>query len=198
MRRTSRSALILCLASTASLAQISLRDIPFVPLEANCPIGMQATLEKGGNLLAVQRLQVILTKWPSFDIVASRITVHGIAPVANRPEPSEITERLDLNRIVDHPRPTASTGNAPHAPTEPKETPAGQGQMPLLDEILRTIGTGPVLVRGHSRDSRWYAEVSGFSAVNSIDLESVSYADGTSWHAPNGTPCRVSVVPSVW
>ena len=118
MRRTSRSALILCLASTASLAQISLRDIPFVPLEANCPIGMQATLEKGGNLLATQRLQVILTKWPSFDIVASRITVHGIAPVANRPEPSEITESLDLNRIVDHPRPTASTGNAPQAPTE--------------------------------------------------------------------------------
>jgi hypothetical protein len=197
MRRTSRSALILCLASTASLAQISLRDILFVPLEANCPIGMQATLEKGGNLLATQRLQVILTKWPSFDIVASRITVHGIAPVANRPQPSEITESLDLNRIVDRPTPTASTGNAPQAPTEPKETLAGQGQMPGLDEILRTIGTGPVLVRGHSRDSRWYAWVSGFTAV-SIDLESVSYADGTSWHASNGTPCRVSVVPSVW
>ena len=51
MRRTSRSALILCLASTASLAQISVRDI-FVPLESNCPIGIHATLEKSGNLLA--------------------------------------------------------------------------------------------------------------------------------------------------
>jgi hypothetical protein len=185
MRRTSRSALILCLASTASLAQISLRDIPFVPLEANCPIGMQATLEKGGNLLATQRLQVILTKWPSFDIVASRITVHGIAPVANRPQPSEITESLDLNRIVDHPRPNASTGNAPQAPTE--------NTLPWLPPLAE-----PVIVRFNSRDSRWYAWVSGFTAVNSIDLESVSYADGTSWHASNGTPCRVSVVPSVW
>ena len=185
MRRTSRSALILCLASTASLAQISLRDIPFVPLEANCPIGMQATLEKGGNLLATQRLQVILTKWPSFDIVASRITVHGIAPVANRPEPSEITERLDLNRIVDHPRPVVSPGNVSHASTGnvlPWLSPPGE----------------PVIVRVSSPDSRWYAWVTGFPAVSFVDLESVTYADGTSWHASNGTPCRVQVVPSVW
>ena len=196
MRRTRRTALVLCLASTASLAQISLRDIPFVPLEANCPIGIRATLEKGGNLLATQRLQVILTKWPSFPIVATRITVHGMAPVADRPEPSEITESLDLNRIVDYHTPVASTGNISHASTEPKEAPAGQ--MAGLDEILGTIGTGPVIVRVSSRDSRWYAWVTGFTAVNSVDLESVSYADGTSWHASNGTPCRVSVVPSGW
>jgi hypothetical protein len=37
MRRTSRTALILCLASTASLAQISARNIHFEPLQANCP-----------------------------------------------------------------------------------------------------------------------------------------------------------------
>ena len=198
MSRAIGLALILCLASTASLAQIAPADRPVIPLESDCPIGIHATMEKNEHPLAAQRLQVSLTEWPSFAIVASRITVHGLAPVANRPEPSEITESLDLNRIVDHPRPTASTGNAPQAPTEPKETPAGQGQMPRLDEILRTIGTGPVLVRGHSGDSRWYAWVRGFTAVNSIDLESVSYADGTSWHASNGTPCRVSVVPSVW
>lgn len=185
MRQATRSALILCLASTASLAQISVRDISFVPLEANCPIGIQATLEKSGNLLAAQRLQVVLTQWPPFGIVASRVTVHGIAPVAIRSEPSEITESLDLNRIVDHPRPVASTGIVPHASTEnilPWLPPAGE----------------PVIVRVNSPDSRWYAWVSGFTAVSSIDLEFVSYADGTSWHASNGTPCRVSVVPSVW
>jgi hypothetical protein len=185
MRRTSRTALILCLASTASLAQISVRDIPFVPLEANCPIGIRATLEKSGNLLAAQRLQVILSQWPPFGIVATRITVHGTAPVANRPEPSEITESLDLSRIVNYPRPVASTGNVTHASTEnvlPWLPPPGE----------------PVIVRVSSPDSRWYAWVSGFTAVDSVDLESVSYADGTSWHASNGMPCRVSVVPSVW
>jgi hypothetical protein len=185
MRRTSMPALILCLASTASLAQISLRDSRFVPLEANCPIGIQAKLEKSGNLLAPQRLQVILSQWPPSGIVASRITVHGMAPVANRPEPSEITESLDLNRIVNYPRPVASTGNLPHASTEnvlPWLSPPGE----------------PVIVRVSSPDSRWYAWVTGFTAVNSVDLESLSYADGTSWHASNGTPCRVSVVPSVW
>jgi hypothetical protein len=188
MRRTRRTALIFCLTSTASLAQISLRDIPFVPLEANCPIGIRATLEKGGNLLAAQRLQVILTRWPSFFIVATRITVHGMAPVAKRPESSEITESLDLNRIVDHHPPVASAGNVPHASTEnvlPWLPPQGE---PV---IVRSV-------RGSSPDTRWYAWVKGFTAVNSVDLESVSYADGTSWHASNGTPCRVSVVPSVW
>jgi hypothetical protein len=30
-----------------------------------------------------------------------------------------------------------------------------------------------------ARDSRWYAWVSGFTAVDFVDLESVSYADGT-------------------
>ncbi len=185
MRRTRRTALILCLASTASLAQISLRDIPFVPLEANCPIGIRATLEKSGNLLAAQRLQVILSQWPPFGIVATRITVHGMAPVANRPEPSEISESLDLNRIVNYPRPVASTGNVPHASTE--------NVMPWLPPPGK-----PVIVRVSSPDSRWYAWVGGFTAVNSVDLESVSYADGTSWHASNGTPCRVSVLPAVW
>jgi hypothetical protein len=96
----SRLTLILCLASTALLAQTPVRDI-FMPLEADCPIGIRATLEKSGNLLPAQRLQVTLTKGSSFRIVASRITVHGVAAVANHPEPSEITESLDLNRILD-------------------------------------------------------------------------------------------------
>jgi hypothetical protein len=185
MRRTSRTALILCLASTASLAQISARDIPFVPLEANCPIGIRATLEKSGNLLAAQRLQVILSQWPPFGIVASRITVHGMAPGGDRPEPSESTESLDLNRIVNYPGPIDSSGNVPHASTE--------NVLPWLPPLGE-----PVIVRVSSPDSRWYAWVSGFTAVNSVDLESVSYADGTSWHASNGTPCRVSVLPAVW
>jgi hypothetical protein len=184
MRRTRRTALILCLVSTASLAQISLRDIPFVPLEANCPIGIQARLEKSGSLLAAQRLQVILSQWPPFGIVASRVTVHGMAPVGDRPEPSAIMESLDLNRIVNYPSPVASTGNVPHPTTE--------NVMPWLP----TSGE-PVIVRVSSPDSRWYAWVSGFTAVNSVDLESVSYADGTSWHASNGTHCRVSVLPAV-
>ena len=181
MSGTSRLPLILCLASTASLAQI----------EANCPVGIRATLEKSGNLLPAQRLQVTLTKWPSFDIVASRITVHGIAAVAEHSEPSETTESLDLNRIVDHPRP-APVSNMPYASTEPKEAPEGQGQLSALNEILGTMSE-PILVRHHSADSRWYGWVSGFTVVNSVNLESVSYADGTSWHASDGRRCRVPV-----
>jgi len=177
MRRTGRMALILCLISIASLAQISVRDIPFVLLAANCPIGIQATLEKSGSSLAAERLQVILSRWPPLGIVASRITLHGIAPGADRPEPFEISKSLDLARIVSYPRPLASTENVlPWLP------PPGE----------------PVIARVSSPDSRWYAWVTGFTAVNSVDLESLSYADGTSWHASNGTPCRVSVVPSVW
>jgi hypothetical protein len=185
MRRTSRTVLILCLVSTSSLAQVSLRDIPFVPLEANCPICVRATLEKSGNLLAAQRLQVILGQWPPSGIVATRITVHGMAPVANRREPSEITESLDLSRIVNYPRLVASTGNVSHASTGnvlPWLPPPGE----------------PVIVRVSSPDSRWYAWLTGFTTVSFVDLESATYADGTSWHASNGTPCRVQTVPSVW
>ena len=101
-----------------------------------------------------------------------------ITQQTNSPEPSEITESLDLNRIVD-PRPHASTENV----------------LPSLPPLAE-----PVIVRSTLRppDSRWYAGVSGFIAVNSVDLESISYADGTRWHASNGKTCRVSLGSSVW
>ena len=190
MNRTSKLVLVLCLFSAASLAQISIRDSPFVPLAADCPIGIRATLEKGGNLVPAQRLQVILTKSPSFGIVASRITVHGVVVVANRPEPSEITESLDLNRILD-PRLIGSPGSLPA--WHPYPTGDLQGILPPL--------AAPVIVQRstpRSPDSRWYAWATGFAAVHSVDLESVSFADGTSWHATDGRPCRVSVGSSVW
>jgi hypothetical protein len=112
MSRASRLTFILCLAWTASLAQIAAENTPVVPLEADCPIGLRATVEKNGNLLAAQRLQVTLTQWPPFGIVASRVIVHGIASVANRPEPSEIVQNLDLNRILDS-RLIGSPGSLP-------------------------------------------------------------------------------------
>ena len=99
MSRAIGLALILCLASTASLAQIAPADRPVIPLESDCPIGIHATMEKNEHPLAAQRLQVSLTEWPSFAIVASRITVHGIAPVSNSPELSEITKSLSLIRL---------------------------------------------------------------------------------------------------
>ncbi len=196
MRRTSRSTLILCLASTASLAQTSVSDRSIVPLETSCPIAMQATLEKGGTLLAVQRLEVTLTKWPSFPIIASRITVRGIAPVGNLREPSEVTESLDLNRVVDQPGPVASTANVSHASPEN----VMQNVMPWLPPPSQPVmvRSQPGIISLHSSGSRWYAWVNGFTAINSIDLESVSYADSTSWHASKGTPCRISVGSSVW
>jgi hypothetical protein len=197
MSGASRLALILCLLSTASSAQISVRDRPFVPLETDCPIGIRVTLEKGGDLLPAQRLQVTLTKWPSFAIVASRISVHGIAAVANRPEPFEIVQSLDLNRILD-PRLIGSPGSLPV--WQPYPTGDLQGILPPF--------AAPVIVRSwsgrspdstpRSSDSRWYAWVSGFTTIKFIDLESVSYADGTSWHVSNGKTCRVSVGSSVW
>jgi hypothetical protein len=184
MRRTVRLALILCLVSTASLAQTSAREKSFVPLGASCPIGIQAVIEKRETALAFQRLQVILTGWPPRSVIASRVTVRGMAPVADGPGLSEIAESLDLIR-PDRPRPVAPTGNTLQSSAE--------NPMPWLPPIGQ-----PVIVRVTSRDSRWYAWVSGLIDVSSIDLESVSYADGTSWHASNGAPCRVAVVPSAW
>jgi hypothetical protein len=190
VNRASKLVLVLCLVSAASLAQISVRNSAVVSLEADCPIGIRATLERRGSLVPAQRLQVTLTKWPSFGIVASRITVHGIVAVANRPELSEITESVDLNRILD-PRLIGSPGSLPV--WQPYPTGDLQGVLPPL--------AAPVIIRSataRSPDSRWYAWVSGFNAVNFIDLESATYADGTSWNASNGKTCRVSVGSSVW
>jgi hypothetical protein len=66
-----RLALIFCLALTASLARIAAEDTPVVPLEADCPIGIRATVERNDHSLATQRLQVTLTGWLSFAIVVS-------------------------------------------------------------------------------------------------------------------------------
>jgi hypothetical protein len=70
-----RFTLIVCLASRASFAQIPLKDVALVPVEADCPVGVRAMLEKGGNLLIAQRLQVTLTKWPSFGIMRSTLSI---------------------------------------------------------------------------------------------------------------------------
>jgi hypothetical protein len=108
-----------------------------------------------------------------------------MAPVANRREPSEITESLDLSRIVNYPRLVASTGNVSHASTGnvlPWLSPPGE----------------PVIVRVSSPDSRWYAWVTGFPAVSFVDLESVTYADGTSarleWNALPGAGSSFGLV----
>jgi len=180
MNRVTRLAFILSLASTASVAQVSVMDFPFVPLETSCPIGVRATLEKSRSLFAPQRLEVTLTN-VHLPVSTLRITVHGVAPVAESPAPSEIGESLDLNRVMA-PRPPAST--------EPKKT--GQGEMAALDDILGTIGT-PVIIRSSTGPQRWYGWVTGFTAVNFIDLDSVSCSDGTSWHASNGKTCRISL-----
>jgi hypothetical protein len=205
MSRAIRLTLILCLASAASLTQAAAQDAPGVPTEADCPIGMRATIEKSEHPLAAQRLELTLTKWPSFAIVASRITVHGVANGANSAESPEITRSLDVDRIPEYARP-ASTRNVPSASTEQKATPAGQGLPAELIDVLGPL-TNPVLVSGNgprilkfdvgAPESRWYAWVSGFRAVNSVDLESVSYADGSRWHAPNGKTCRVFIRSSV-
>jgi hypothetical protein len=187
MNRVTRLAFILSLASTASVAQVSVMDFPFVPLETGCPIGVRATLEKTRILFAPQRLEVTLTN-VHLPVSALRITVHGVAPVADIPTPSETGESLDLNRVMA-PR--------PYPPTEQKQSPKGQGEMAALDDVLGTIGT-PVILRSSSGPQRWYGWVTGFTAVNFIDLDSVSYGDGTSWHAANGKTCRLSLGSSPW
>ena len=181
MNRVSRLALILSLTSTASLAQVSVKGFPSPLRDTNCPIGVRATLERSRSLFAPQRLEVTLTDH-HFPVSSLGITVHGMAPVAYSPAQSETTESLVLNRVTD-PRPYPST--------EQKESPKGQGQMGELDAILGTIGQ-PVLVRS-TWPQRWYAWVTGFTSVNFIGLDSVSYADGTSWQAPNGKACRISL-----
>jgi hypothetical protein len=50
----------------------------------------------------------------------------------------------------------------------------------------------------HPDDAGWYSWVVGFTAVNSIELDSVNFADGTSWHAADGKTCRVPVSSSTW
>jgi hypothetical protein len=124
---------------------------------------------------------------PSFAIVASRITVHSIAPGANSAEPSEITRSFDLAPIPEYTRP-APTPNVASASSEQKEPSLGQ-EMPAEPKAVLGPLTGSILVSSSgprilkvdfgARDSRWYAWVSGFTAVDFVDLESVSYADGT-------------------
>jgi hypothetical protein len=131
MNRVTRLPFILFLAATASVAQVSVMDFHFVQLETGCPIGVRATLEKTRSLFAPQRLEVTLT-YVHLPVSALRITVDGVAPVADSPAPSEIGESLDLNRMMA-PR--------PYAPTEQKQSAKGQGEMAALDDVLGTIGT---------------------------------------------------------
>jgi hypothetical protein len=186
-----RIALVLYLASSTLSAQTPGKDVPSGPLEGDCPIVVHATLDGRVNRLPIQRLQVTLSQRPASAIVAARVTVHGIAGGLNHSENFENETSVDLNKVRD-PRPVGSPGSLPPI-WQPHPTGDFQGVLPPLG--LRIIIKS---ASSRSSESRWYAWVSGFSAVNFVDVESVSYADGTTWHVVNGKTCRVSVGQSVW
>lgn len=60
-------------------------------------------------------------------------------------------------------------------------------------EIAKTIAYDQTLAEGHS--SSFDVAVANFSTVTSIDLDSVTYSDGSGWHPENRKYCRAVGLP---
>jgi hypothetical protein len=74
-------------------------------------------------------------------------------------------------------------------------TPAGRvfPLAPLSPDAARSLNL--VLTLAPGRDATTDLRLESFSAVTSIELQSVSYADGTTWHADSQTRCQIAPDP---
>jgi hypothetical protein len=186
MNHTRVLPLLFLLGSTAFSQTADKHAPPVSPLErfssaalqANCPIQLKASLYVVGKTAGVepiengrtterrQRIHITLAN-PESQVASVRLTVHGL-PVGLR---------AGVDPAVAHPVREGS----PVVHNNPAE-------------IQQTISFDRALGAGQSASMD--VSVQDFSSVSSIDLNSVTYSDGSSWHAANHKYCQAVAIPT--
>jgi hypothetical protein len=147
-------------------------------LQANCPIQLKASLYVVGEMAGVERIENgrttdrghrihITLANPESEVASVRLTVHGF-PVG---------VRVGVDPAVAHPGHEGS----PVAHNNPAE-------------IQKTIFFDRALRAGQSASMD--VPVHDFTTVSSIDLNSVTYSDGSSWHSANHKYCQAVGLPT--
>ena len=155
-----------------------LKQFSSAPLQANCPIQLKASLYVVGGITGVepiennrtaergQRIHITLAN-PKSEAASVWLTVHGF-PVGVRAgiDPA-VAYRGHEGTAVVHDNPA---------------------------EIQQTISFDRAL--GARESASMDVPVQDFSVVSSIDLNSVTYSDGSGWHPANHKYCQAVGIPT--
>jgi hypothetical protein len=147
-------------------------------LQANCPIQLKASLyvigrtagvepiEKGQTTERGQRIHITLAN-PEAQVDSVRLTLYGLPTGIRAGVSPAVAYRGHEGTAVVHNDPA---------------------------EIQQTISFDRLLRMGQS--SSIDVSVQDFSSVSSIDLNSITYSDGSSWHPANHKYCQAVVLPT--
>jgi hypothetical protein len=151
--------------------QISAFSFIAMPASNGCPVSMRAQQRGGGDLLSVNRSQDNRS-----DTVAQRIHLVLENTAAN-------LARITGGRVTVH-------GTS----AKPRSIVAGIAQDGMRDATKTFTLSFDI---GENEAASANLLLRGFTSVQSVTLEAVTYADGSSWSPSSGKTCRVSPDPLV-
>jgi len=136
-----------------------------LPTVEVCPVGMQARQRPGGYLRSVRNE-------PRVEGLAQRIYLTLTGKSSTQISKAVVTARglSAKNRVLPA---LSNEGNA--------------------SDITKTLSL--TFSPGSGRTVSTNLVLAGFTAVNSIELESVTFSDGSTWRFSGGTSCRVTPDP---
>ena len=134
---------------------------------ANCPMELKATFITAGGVMPITPVArgQKIADTRQFGITLSN------------PNSEVISARITIYGFPVGERTDPGVLYFPHNPAEIKKTIA----------LERTVEVG--------KSTSYEVSIPNFSTVTSIDLDSVAYSDGTSWHPAAGGSCRAVPLP---
>jgi hypothetical protein len=171
MPRAAANLLFLTFASVglcAAQSQVLVFSQPASSPASSCPIGIQAQPTPG----------------------LTQMVVHGTPPSRDDSNRAEYPAQQSLRILLTNPKALGITGIElrvhglrPGGHVEPVVSPQqGAGALDKHVELQLVVDPG----KRATRDVRF----DGFTSIRSLDLESVTYSDGSVWHASAQQPCR--------
>jgi len=150
------------LLGAMAFPQSSIKHFSSDPVRANCPIELNANLKTAGHTVLTTP-----TKEGQSTADEQRLEI-----IVSNPKSEIIGARLTIYGFPVGGRVEPAVAYSPHSPSE----------------ISRTIAFEQVVGEGQSGSYEFV--LPNFSAVDSVNLDSVTYSDGSSWRPVGRRLCR--------
>jgi hypothetical protein len=176
MKRATLLPLVFLCATTCTLAQNAASLTLARAHRTACPVGMEAT--HGRSLPVSMNASPAPPQGPA---------INGRALVPQPPRAPAINQQIHLVMTNFGSRDIVSAQFTAHGFSNKQRTIyAGAAQVPDLSSTVNVV----VDVKGNGHASSDLS-LSHFTAVASIDLNSITYADGSTWHSTSPGACKV-------
>ena len=150
------------LLSAMAFPQSSIKHFSSDTLRANCPVELNANLKIAGNT-------VLTTPAKSEQSTPNK---QRLQVILSNPKSEIVGARITIYGFPIGGRVEPAVAYSPHGPSE----------------IAKTIAFDQIVAEGQS--GSYEVALPNFGAVASVDLDSLKYSDGSSWHPVGRKSCR--------